>query len=244
MTKHTAYEVASGQVDQNIRLWAQWFKRYVEEGKDRMAFIAPMPEMNGNWTSYGLDAGNFKIAFQRIQNIFAEEGVPDDSVRWVFAPNGWSHPDHAFENYYPGDDLVDAVGFSAYNYGYCRYPGYNPVWKTLESVTAEYIGRMRVMAPTKPVFLTQVATSGRTSAGVDDEAKNQWFREGYAYLARTEGVRGAIYFNLDDDICDMAMYRTWSSNFSANYPGYRDAVQGPGFGYLSPADLKGSPLTP
>ncbi len=52
--------------------------------------------------------------------------VPAGSVRWVFAPNGYSLPADPFEEYYPGDAVTDVIGFSSYNYGF--YPGYGTRW--------------------------------------------------------------------------------------------------------------------
>ncbi|WP_421021837.1 hypothetical protein, partial [Klebsiella pneumoniae] len=77
-------------------------------------------EMNIPGETYSQDPQSFKLAYQRIQQIFQQAGVAPNSVRWVFAPNGWSqNQEHRFENYYPGNAQVDVVAFSAYNWGYC-----------------------------------------------------------------------------------------------------------------------------
>lgn len=248
MTTHSAYELASGALDGSIIQWAQAFKTWTNNGS-RMAFIAPMPEMNGDWTPYGMDPSNFKLAFAHLQKVFADVGVARSSVRWVFAPNGASNPDDNFEYYYPGDNLVDALGFSAYNYGTCKYGSHQFAWKSMDEIASPFIQRMRAMAPSKPVFLTQVATSARTSAGFDTAAKDQWFREGYALLANTAGVEGVLYYNRDDYdssgnlICDLALYRTWSSSLPKFYIGYNDAAHSYGYEYLTPDQLKALNLT-
>jgi len=231
MTTATARDIARGSMDGHLRNWASAVRAYADKG-ERLVYIAPLPEMNGDWTSYGLDPTYFKAAFIHMVTLFRQEGVPDQSVRWVFAPNGWSTPDHEFEKYYPGDQWVQAVGFSAYNYGACPYPGHKPNWENVDTIALPYIERMRVMAPGKPIFLTQFATSSATRSGRDAEAKNEWFRYNYNILAQTEGLRGILYFNKDESACDLAF-------FTANrrYPGYRDAVTGPGFDYLGPVEL-------
>ncbi len=231
MTTATARDIARGSADGHLRNWASAVRAYAEGGR-RLVYIAPLPEMNGEWTSYGLDPANFKAAFMRMVNLFAQEGVPDESVRWVFAPNGWSKPEDDFENYYPGHQWVDAVGFSAYNYGHCPYPGQKPDWAHVDTIALPYIERMRAMAPGTPIFLTQFATSSATGSGRDAEAKNEWFRHNYTLLAETEGLRGILYFNKDDSVCDLAFFTP-----NRRYPGYRDAVTGPGFDYLGPVEL-------
>jgi hypothetical protein len=243
MTTKSMAAIASGQMDSAIRQWAEEYNRFVDGGK-RFAYIAPFPEMNGDWTSYGEDPVNFKKAFQRLQDIFTSVGVPQDAVRWVFAPNGASKPEHRFEYYYPSGSRVDAVGFSVYNYGYCSYPGLRGGWAPLWSLSGEYIVRMQAMAPDKPIFYTQMATSSQTANGTDAEAKNKWFREGFAWLTTKPAVRAILYFNIEDDICDMAMYRTWKTSLPDRYPGYRDAVQGAGFIYMSPEQLRKTSLRP
>lgn len=121
----TAAPIAAGLCESKITLWADAFKAWAIGG--RKALISPMPEMNSDWVSYGTGTNAngpaaFVNAYKRIQAVFVQRGVSRSSVRWVFAPNGWSEPSkpwQAFENYYPGDDATDVVAFSAYNYGGC-----------------------------------------------------------------------------------------------------------------------------
>jgi hypothetical protein len=90
----------------NVKLW-------LDKGGGRRLFIAPMAEMNGNWVSYGMDPANFKVAYSKFINAFANRGIGGSQVRWVFAPNGWSTPPGRIVDYYPGHDLVDVIGISA-----------------------------------------------------------------------------------------------------------------------------------
>ena len=171
----TAYDIASGKKDVEIRNWARAYKNFADgpDGQGRIAFIAPIQEMNscqsgGCWTMWGGDPENYKIAFRRIRQIFDQEAVPSSSVRWVFAPNGWSHYkyDHPFEDYYPGENWVDIVAISAYNFGGC-IPN---AWRSPQEVynnpnyrhqsEGAYLDRMRVMAPGKPIFIAQTGTAG------------------------------------------------------------------------------------
>lgn len=232
-TKRTAVEIARGEVDRSLKALAKAYASWSSQGKDRMAFIAPMPEMNGSWESYREDPVNFKLAYQRIQRIFAEQGVARNAVRWVFAPNGWSRSEHRFEHYYPGNDNVDVVAFSAYNWGYCSASaaGQWKAWEGPEKVFDPYIQRMRSLAPDKPIFIAQTATTSDDKTGSSPSAKDQWLRDAYTYLAAA-GVRGILYFNLNKE-CDWAFYRASGQRNE----GYKAAVMNSTFSYVTPSEL-------
>jgi len=226
-----AAQIAGGDVDKSLRKFAQVYADWSKQGEGRMAFIAPFQEMNIPGETYSKDPKNFKLAYQRMQKIFKEAGVSPSTVRWVFAPNGWSeNNEHRFENYYPGSAQVDVVAFSSYNWGYCSNSSWKH-WNSPKEVFDSYIQRMRTMAPNKPIFIAQTATTSNTQSGQQSSAKDKWFRDSYAYLAAT-GVRAILYFNINKE-CDWAFY----SNSGGKSAGYKNAVANPAFGYVSPADL-------
>ena len=226
-----AAEIARGDVDSSLRRVAQAYAEWSNRGEGRMAFIAPLQEMNIPVETYSKDPKNFKLAYQRIQKIFKEAGVSPRAVRWVFAPNGWSENDqHRFENYYPGAERVDVVAFSSYNWGYCSNASWKH-WNGTKEAFEPYIKRMRAMAPSKPIFIAQTGTTSNTEKGYQSSAKDKWFRDSYAGLAGL-GVRAILYFNINKE-CDWALY----SNSGGKSAGYKDAVANPAFGYVSPANL-------
>jgi len=79
-------------------------------------------EMNGNWfdwdgTHNDQDTAGFIRAWKRMHGIFADAGA--DNVAWVWSPNWNSGPNVAWnkmQRYYPGDDYVDWVGVSGYDF--------------------------------------------------------------------------------------------------------------------------------
>ncbi len=241
-SKRTAAEIANGAIDPALKRLAVAYAAWAKAGNDRVAYLAPLPEMNGDWETYKEDPKNFKLAYQRIQKFFNDAGVPRQSVRWVFAPNGWSKsPQHQFENYYPGDQTVDVVAFSAYNWGYCANSSWKE-WSSPQTVYGPYLQRLRTLAPTKPIFIAQTASTSVTSTGSNAAKKDEWFRQSYAYLAQSPGLRGVIYFNLQKE-CDWPIYSPNGPKTQGNQ-GYKDAVNNPAFGYLSPTDLAKNPLQP
>lgn len=236
--------IISGKQDAAITAWAKEYAIFAQNGT-RMAYLAPLQEMNyGDAVPYGSsNPAHYKQAFQRIRNIFEQVGVPPESVQWVFAPNGLSTEGWPpFESYYPGDDVVDVVSFSSYNFGY--YPGiYLPYakWKTPDETFTDYVGRMRIMAPTKPVFIAQTGTTAYTAKGhYNAAAKNEWLTDAYTLLAATPGVRGILYYNHNlSNGYDSAFYRS-----GVEFTGYRDGVANSVYDYVSPSDLMESSLIP
>jgi Glycosyl hydrolase family 26 len=232
LTSHrTLAEILSGSMDKALKKFAQSYAKWVAQGEDRSAWIAPLPEMNGTWEAYSADSQSFKQAYRHIQQIFQAAGVPKQSLRWVFAPNGWSPSDRAFESFYPGAEFVDAVAFSAYNWGYAETAAHKG-WQTPVEVFDPYIQRMRIMAPDKPIFMTQMATTSITATGSSPEAKDQWLQDAYTYLAGASGVRGILYFNLNKET-DWSLFNATGGL----YQGYKVGVQSSVFDYVSPADL-------
>jgi len=226
----SAHDVASGALDDAIRQWATIFAGWSQDGMKR-AFIAPLQEMNANWVSYGLDPDNYKLAFTRIQGIFAEEGVPAEAVLWVFAPNGWSEPGQEFEKYYPGDEVVDVVGFSAFNFGACVASGEG--WDTYEEAIEPYMDRMEAMAPSKPIFLAQ---TGTVEQGGD---KGVWLMDTFQKLSEVTNFRGLIYFNVSKveagaPLCNPVEWRVYNPEMGVGDGGFIEAILALGGGAMVP----------
>jgi len=239
LTSHrTLADILSGSVDGALQRFAQAYAKWATQGENRSAWLAPLPEMNGTWETYSADPQSFKQAYRHIQQIFQASGVPKQSLRWVFAPNGWSPSDRSFESFYPGAEFVDAVAFSSFNWGYAQTASYQR-WQTPTEVFDPYVQRMKSMAPDKPIFITQTGTTSSTATGSNHDAKDQWLQNAYTYFAGAPGIRGILYFNLNKET-------DWSLFDSAGelYQGYRVAVQSSAFGYISPAELAQTQLAP
>jgi len=186
-TPRSAQDIASGVIDPAIRNWAQTYAAWSQSGVKR-AFIAPLQEMNGFWVSYDGDPQNYIRAYVRIRQIFLDEGVSPNSVSWVFAPNGWhdASTGFPFESYYPGNSVVDVVGFSSFNHGNCwTFTTSQPY----EELYKPYLDRMSAMAPGKPIFIAEI---GSTPNGLDRAA---WLTDTLTKIGAYPGVRAILYFN-------------------------------------------------
>ena len=73
-------------------------------------------ELNGlhPWSNH--PEGEYIAAWRHIRDLFAREGATNALFLW--SPGGVTTPDGVFQSdrWYPGDDVVDLVGFSAYAY--------------------------------------------------------------------------------------------------------------------------------
>ncbi len=236
-TSKTLSNINSGSMDNQIRAMAQAFKQWRDEGleksQNRRAFLALMQEMDGYWVSYHGTPADFILAFHHVRDIFIQEGA-GPAVRWVFAPNGWTDPsDPPFEDYYPGDSYIEVISFSGYNSGYCSSAAWKS-WDMPDKVYNEYIQRIRVLAPSKPIFISQTATTAYTQYGKSTQAKNEWLVEAYTLLANSQGVSGVIYFNKQaGQSCDWAFYLPSGSK----YEGYIQGVNRSEYIYIGPEEL-------
>lgn len=187
----TARDVASGKFDGEIARWARGVQKWLGNGGDRSVIIAPLQEMNGQWTQWGCDPGNYKVAYSKFRSAFAALGIGETQVRWAYAPNGYSDPKCGgarLRDYYPGPDIVDVIGFSSYNYGPKNYDG--KYWGP-DLVFKQWLDELRTFAPDKPYI---VAQTGTAPTGGD---RDTWLRSTWSYLKADPNVVGAIYFNIN-----------------------------------------------
>src|SRR6185369_5320392 len=114
-------------------------------------------------------------------------------------------------------------------------------WDTYDLAIKPYLDRMRIMAPTKPIFITQTATLARPVNGVGD--KNEWLDDTYTKLAAYPSVRGVIYYNErftnspSMPNCPDADFRVHNPSTNPDqWEGFRTALADPSshFGYYAP----------
>jgi hypothetical protein len=113
------YDIINGDYDNRFRQLARDIKAY---GKPVLFRLNN--EMDTDWTCYSaivsmLDTDIFAMSWERLYNIFEEEGV--DNCIWVFNPNGSSFPIGnwgSWLNYLPRDmKMVHILGITDYEMG-------------------------------------------------------------------------------------------------------------------------------
>jgi hypothetical protein len=225
----SAAAVDRGSFDPYLRDLAESVRAWLDLGQERSLILAPLQEMNLPETPWGCDAPAYVKAFLRIRATFAAAGIDDATrIRWAFAPNGWTSPQCGgrIAPFYPGDDVVDLIGISAYNFGpnewdgRYRFPAY----------VFRHLDELRTFAPEKPYLIAQTGTAPR---GGDRDA---WLREMFVVLAADPNVVGFLYFNKDksDWGGNEWDWRVFDPATGAGADGLRAGMQSDGTDYLWP----------
>ncbi len=171
-------------------------------------FIRLGHEMNGNWypwcgTNNGGNTTNgfgdpakadgperFIAAFRHVRHLFDSVGVTN--VSWIWAVNNYSVPGDAWnlpEQFYPGDDVVDWIGYDGYNWGTSQsWSG----WTNFLDVFTDVYNRFK--SSSKPKMIAEFASA---EAGGD---KGQWIRDAYLYshLYFTQ-LKAVTWFNINKE---------------------------------------------
>jgi mannan endo-1,4-beta-mannosidase len=162
-------DIAAGRYDDYLRSWALGVR-----ASPGLIYLRPFPEMNGDWVPWNGDPQALRTAWARMTEVFAAEGVAN--VRWVWSPNvtDWPRSEaNRMELYYPGDEHVDVLGLSGYNWGETR-PDIG--WRSFETVFAAGYDRVTALGP-QPLWLAEMAS---TDVGGDKAA---WVRDMFASRA-------------------------------------------------------------
>ncbi len=118
-------EILNGSYDDIIDNWAEALVNYKYPIIIRFAH-----EMNGNWYPWSNDATLYKNVFRYVVNRFKAKGA--NNVNWCFAPNWENSSNRNFIDYYPGDEYVDSLGISGYNFGTTQ-PSWS-IWREFSSI--------------------------------------------------------------------------------------------------------------
>lgn len=155
---------------------------WIAKGGGRGAIIAPFPEANLEQHVWGGDPAAYKTAFSRIRAAFLEAGLGPDVIRYAFAMNGPGDHELGYDDYYPGDEIVDIIGFSKLNRN-------NP-WRDYELTFGVHLEEMQELVGTsKPILIIM---TGSVESGGERDA---WLTEMFERLGAHDQVIGAMYYN-------------------------------------------------
>jgi len=155
-TVFTLQAINAGVFDADLRAWADSARAFgspliVEYGTE---CNGSWFGWNGNWVKdHAAGVAAFAAAYRHIVQLTRKEGAKN--ITWVFHVNTDDDPDvswNHFENYYPGDDIIDWVGVSCYG---AQTPLDTPPIPRLRDMLDASYPRLQAMAPTKPVFLLE-----------------------------------------------------------------------------------------
>ena len=197
---------ADGEYDAYVDAWAGRLKTWLAggdgaygTGDDRRAYLRLAHEMNGDWYPWsGAMGGNspadYVAMWRRVRTLFASRGISATHVQWVWAVNHTDVGGFAAEHYYPGDADVDWIALDGYNWGESQ------TWSDWQAPAAVYDDmRIRLRNFTsKPLALTEFASSTAAPNGVGVTAKSQWITDVFAYVAAHD-IRLVAWFNEDKE---------------------------------------------
>ena len=184
--------IAAGKFDKDFKAWARTARDFktpllVEYGT----------EVNGHWFPWnGQHNGGsrgpekFKKAYCHIIDVMKKEGA--NNIRWVFHVDVDDNPHESwnrFENYYPGDEYIDWLGFSAYG---AATPT-DDEWPTFRELVDPIYPRLAALAKGKPIVVLEFGvTSGHPKM---DQAK--WAEAALTDIAsgRWPGIVGISWWN-------------------------------------------------
>jgi hypothetical protein len=205
-----------GAHDTKLRQMATVLGGWLKQRPERSMLVAPLPEMNANHSWSGQPHG-YKAGYRRMRAALLDEGLTPRQIRFLFAPYGDNSHDFDYEDYYPGDEVVDLIGFAEMNNGL-------PDWRDYEFTFGRYIDALRAqISLSKPILVTQTAS---ISTGPNGESRDEWLVDMFTRLKAHDQVIGAIYFNRTRPERDLDFrvvangqvdptfrdgYRTWSS---------------------------------
>lgn len=223
----TAKQVAAGEFDDQYKKFFLLVKQL-----DINVVFRTMHEMNGGRYPWGSDPVNFQQAWRHVWELSRQVWLTQKNILFDMSVNGWDIPTWepvphqkaalfyckvsdkkrlncpTFEDYYPGNEYVDIMGMSFYNWWKWNgnyqwlYPNEiinNPQWRTLD----------RLKAYDKPLFVDEVGTTAvwypeqynfaksQEVYKTNSDYKNDWLLSLKEFFDNEPRILGGIYFNID-----------------------------------------------
>lgn len=180
---YTLQNIIEGQFDANLRAWCEKARDFgtpliaeygTEVNSDSFAWSG-IYNGGGNLDGYGdpsLPDGpeRFRDAYRHIIQLCRDTGA--DNITWVFHADSKSYPNEAwnnFENYYPGDEWIDWLGFSSYG----AHTPFSSYYHSFRADIENMYQRMTKMAPDQPIIVAELGTA-KNNPYVDQV---EWTRE-------------------------------------------------------------------
>jgi glycosyl hydrolase family 26 len=161
---YTLDNINAGMFDADLRAWADGAKAF-----GTALIVQYGTEVNGDWNPWSAEynggfevgPGKFRQAFRHIVQVMRAEGA--SNITWALHLNEENWPgDQPLNNagaYYPGDDVVDWIGFSMYqNYGV-----FDPRCRDIGQLLADREAELGDAATTKPLFFFELGTSATST---------------------------------------------------------------------------------
>jgi hypothetical protein len=221
----TVASIVTGDQDQYIDSFAHQAAAYGHPVFLRFAW-----EMNGSWMDYsssanGPDATGYILAWQHVVSRFRMASA--SNVRFIWCPNEDDSPNvegNHLENYWPGEDWVDILGFDGYNWSNQEPTRGDGSWRTFEQVCASPYARLADLSPDLPIWVCELGTTEADAGDPPGATKQRWFLDMFA-TQKYPRLQAVVYFSEDDTT---SVRRDWridtSTPSTAGWKkGWRDA---------------------
>jgi beta-mannanase len=210
-----------------------YLEQFARDVRDfgRVVYLRYGHEMNGSWMSYsaGADGGpsadQFVQSWRHLVAVFRRVGATN--ARFVWCVNEMDVPDrpgNRMEDYWPGKESVDIIGFDAYNWSYREPKRGNGSYRTFAEITDAPYRRVAALTNDRPVWLCEFGTTDPViPPDPSGSTKGGWFRDMFASTSfpRLEAI---VYFSKDDQGETM---RDWRLDSSADsIAGFRQGWAG------------------
>jgi beta-mannanase len=179
--------ILDGSFDPYIESWTQGLAAY---GKPVLLRFGH--EMYGDWYPWavgvnGNTAQEFIDTWQYLHAKFAEAGATN--VRWVWTPivTGSAAIDEAF----PGDDYVDFVGMSGFNWGTTQQAWGQGTWESFSTIFGPMYEALQELSD-KPIIIAEMASAEQGGNKAD------WIIEALITELATDfpAIRAIVWFNI------------------------------------------------
>ena len=194
----------NGEFDIYLSKWADRMQVFLSgpdgvynTADDRRAYMRFAHEMNGSWFPWaptpgsgGNPASDYIQMWQRVRNIFLYRGMESTHLQWIWSVNNNTSLGYTPEQLYPGDDYVDWVGISGYNWGTSQTWS---SWETPAQTFGTLLSRLRTLSK-RPIAITEVATTADTATGISVVAKAQLTTDLLKY-ALDQDIKMVVWFN-------------------------------------------------
>jgi mannan endo-1,4-beta-mannosidase len=183
--------IVAGNHDDYVRRWARSIAAH-----DRPIILRFMHEMNGRWYPWGAGtntntAEDYVAAWRHVWTIFEDEGA-SANVIWEWAPNEEFDGSSPLEPLYPGDDYVDQIGISAYNWGARNYGPVVSRWRQFGPMVDPTLDAIEAFAD-RPLGVSE---TGSSSIGGD---RAEWIDGVFDHALERE-LAFVAYFDLETQL--------------------------------------------
>jgi hypothetical protein len=181
-------EIAAGDHDDEVDAVAQRIKEF---GSPVYLSFHAEPEFNGASGPFGTES-DFRAVWRHLVTRFEELEVTN--VNWVLVMMSWTFDPRSGrvpEAYWPGADVVDAVGVDGYNWYGCS--GGNQPWTAFGSIFQaphDWIAERG-----KPMVLGEW---GSVEHPANPAAKAEWIAEAATWIKLHPNVKVVSYFHSHD----------------------------------------------